>query len=123
MNELQTKYKALIIGLSLLALLPLAFAATNQDRMTNFLENTYVIKAAAKHYNIDVHDCIKCQKGGWQFAAILIIFLVFTILFSFVAVLIPLAIALRLFAGWSFKFTINTLLLGRYPEAWKVSST
>lgn len=123
MNELQTKYKALIIGISLVALLPLAFAATNKQRFTSFTESTYIIQAVAKHYEIDMHECIKCQKNGWKFGSILVIFLVLVILFSFVISLIPIAIVMTLFAGWSLGFTIQILLLGRYPDTWKVTNT
>jgi len=123
MNELQTKYKALIIGISLVALLPLAFAATNKQRFTSFTESTYIIQAVAKHYEIDMHECIKCQKNGWKFGSILVIFLVLVILFSFVISLIPIAIVMKLFAGWSLDFTIQILLLGSYPDTWKVTST
>ena len=123
MNELQTKYKALIIGISLVALLPLAFAATNKQRFTSFTESTYIIQAVAKHYEIDMHECIKCQKNGWKFGSILVIFLVLVILFSFVISLIAIAIVMTLFAGWSLGFTIQILLLARYPDTWKVTST
>jgi len=123
MNELQTKYKALIIGISLVALLPLAFAATNKQRFTSFTESTYIIQAVAKHYEIDMHECIKCQKNDWKFGSILVIFLVLVILFSFVISLIPIAIVMTLFAGWSLGFTIQILLLGSYPDTWKVTST
>ena len=123
MNELQTKYKALIIGISLVALLPLAFAATNKQRFTSFTESTYIIQAVAKHYEIDMHECIKCQKNGWKFGSILVIFLVLVILFSFVISLTSIAIVMTLFAGWSLGFTIQILLLGRYPDTWKVTNT
>ncbi|MEZ0174377.1 MAG: hypothetical protein AB9Q20_08685 [Candidatus Reddybacter sp.] len=120
MNDLKGKYKALVIGLSLLAILPLFIAAVNNDHLDTFLEYTYVIPAAAEYYQINIHECIKCQAGGWWFATILIIYLVLVIVISFIAVLIPISVAMRIFAGWPFIFTIKALLLGRYPEKRKV---
>ena len=123
MNELQTKYKALILLLLVVALSPIFFAASNNDRLVQFMETTYVVQEAAEHYSIDINECIKCQEGGWEFAAILIVFLVVVIIASFAAILVPLAVILKIFAGWSFSFAIQTLLLGRYPEQWKVKNT
>lgn len=123
MNELQTKYKALIIMLSLISVAPIFLAVSNEAQLKTFLEVTYVVQAAADHYNIEMDACIKCQENGWIFAAILIVSLVLVILVSYVAALIPLAMILKLFAGWPFSFTIKTLLLGKFPEEWKTTNT
>ena len=123
MKELKIKYKALIIGLSLAVSFPFLFIASNEDRVTSFVENAYIIQSATEYFDIDVDECIKCQEGGWYYIAILITFFVLVILVLFILAMVPVVIVMRIFAGWSFDFTVKTLVLGRYPDEWKVTIT
>ncbi len=95
----------------------------NEERRASFLETTYIVQAAADHYNIEMDECITCQENGWLFIGVVIVFLALVIFTSYIAVLIPLAMILRLFADWPFSFTIKTFLLGKYPEQWKATNT
>ncbi len=119
MEYLKFKYKLLTIFLSVVIVFPpLGYAAINKVEALSFVENSYVIQRAIVRYNIDYNECARCQENGWLFSSILISYMLFLIVGSFVIMYAIVSILLRVVIGWRFSQSFNILIRGRYPEKW-----
>ena len=119
MNELRTKYKFLIIALSLLVISPIFIVALYKEYIGLYLESTLIAQTLIDHYKIEINECLSCQENGWKLGIIGIGFVITAAISAFSAAFIALAVNLRLFANWPLRFTMDVLLLGKYPEIWK----